>query len=165
MNGAVPPLPSICLEGMHKITFPSFANRTALLWGNVREKCTNFSCSLWHQSNFPSNLFISKYWLVPFVCWLQSGSSGTGNNKSLMGRIATIISYIFHTNWLSFTSPSIVNGLQHGGKLYVRAELTIKRAVFYASSVFTGFLRFFATHMKFIFCEVRSECSNLGDCS
>jgi hypothetical protein len=61
--------------------------------------------------------------------------------KSLMGRIAIIINYTFHINFLSFTSPSIVNDLQHGGKLYVRAQLTLKRVVFYASSVFLTILR------------------------
>jgi hypothetical protein len=45
-----------------------------------------------------------------------------------MGRdIAKIINYIFHTNFLRFTSPSIVNGLQHVGKLYVRADIKTRR--------------------------------------
>jgi hypothetical protein len=41
--------------------------------------------------------------------------------------IAVIINYVFRINFVRFTSPCIVNGLQHGGKLYVRADIKTRR--------------------------------------
>ena len=41
--------------------------------------------------------------------------------------IAIIINYVFHTNFVRVTSPSIVNGLQQGGKLYARADIKTRR--------------------------------------
>jgi len=41
--------------------------------------------------------------------------------------IIAIINYVFPTSFVRVTSPNIVNGLQHGGKLYVRADIKTRR--------------------------------------